>query len=68
MLISHVSKVILKSLQVRRQQSMNQELLDLHAGFRKGRGIRDQIGNIHRIMGPNIHCNTIYYSQDMEPT
>ena len=50
MLISHVSKVILKSLQVRLQQSVNQELLDLQAGFRKGRGIRDQIGNIRWII------------------
>ena len=37
---------MLKSLQVRLQQYMNQELPDVHAGFRKGRGTRDQIANI----------------------
>ena len=42
-LISHASKVILKILQVRLQQYMNRELPDVHAGFRKGRGTRDQI-------------------------
>ena len=46
-LISHASKVILKILQVRLQQSINQELPDVQAGFRKGRGTRDQISNIH---------------------
>ena len=45
-LISHASKVILKILQVRLQQYMNRELPDVQAGFRKGRGIRDQIANI----------------------
>ena len=45
-LISHASKVILKILQVRLQQSINQELPDVQAGFRKGRQIRDQIANI----------------------
>ena len=45
-LISHVSKVMLKILQARLQQYMNQELPDLQAGIRKGRGIRDQIANI----------------------
>ena len=45
-LISHTSKVILKSLQVRLQQCMNHELPDVQAGFRKGRGTRDQIANI----------------------
>ena len=43
-LISHASKVTLKILQVRLQQYMNQELPDVK-GFRKGRGIRDQIAN-----------------------
>ena len=42
-LISHVSKVMLKILQARLQQYMNCELPDVQAGFRKGRGIRDQI-------------------------
>ena len=45
-LISHTSKVILKILQVRLQQYMNHELLDVQAGFRKGRGTKDQIANI----------------------
>ena len=45
-LISHASKVILKILQAILQQYMNQELLDVQAGFRKGRGTRDQIANI----------------------
>ena len=45
-LISHASKVMLKILQVRLQQYMNQEFLNVQAGFRKGRGTRDQIANI----------------------
>ena len=45
-LISHASKVILKILQARLQQYVNHELPDVQAGFRKGRGIRDQIANI----------------------
>ena len=45
-LISHASKVMLKTLQARLQQYMNQELPDIQAGFRKGRGARDQIANI----------------------
>ena len=45
-LISHTSKVMLKILQARLQQYMNHELLDVQAGFRKGRGTRDQIANI----------------------
>ena len=45
-LISHVSKVMLKILQVRLQQYVNHELSDVQAGFRKGRGTRDQIANI----------------------
>ena len=44
-LISHASKVMLKILQARLQQYMNQELSDVQAGFRKGRGTRDQIAN-----------------------
>ena len=46
-LISHASKVMLKILQARLQQYVNRELLDVQVGFRKGRGIRDQIANIH---------------------
>ena len=50
-LISHASKVMLKILQARLQQYMNCELPDVQAGFRKGRGIRDQIANILWIIG-----------------
>ena len=49
-LISHASKVILKILQARLQQYVNQELPHVQAGFRKGRRTRDQIANIHWIM------------------
>ena len=45
-LISHASKVMLKIVQARLQQYMNHELPDVQAGFRKGRGTRDQIANI----------------------
>ena len=45
-LISHASKVMLKILQARLQQYVNCEILDAQAGFRKGRGTRDQIANI----------------------
>ena len=45
-LISHASKVMLKILQARLQQYVNHELPDVQAGFRKGRGTRDQIDNI----------------------
>ena len=46
-LISHASKVMLKILQARLQQYVNHELPDVQAGFRKGRGTRDQIVNFH---------------------
>ena len=46
-LISHASKGILKILQARLQQYVNPELPDVQAGFRKGRGTRDQIANVH---------------------
>ena len=49
-LISHASKVMLKILQASLQQYMNRELPDVQAGFRKGRGTRDQIANIHWII------------------
>ena len=49
-LISHASKVMLKILQARLQQYVNWELPDVQAGFRKGRGTRDQIANICWIM------------------
>ena len=47
---SHISKVMLKILQARLQQYVNRELPDVQAGFRKGRGTRDQIANIRWIM------------------
>ena len=46
-LISHTSKVMLKILQARLQQYLKHGLIDVEAGFRKGRGTRDQIANIH---------------------
>ena len=48
--ISHTSKVMLKILQARLQQYINHELPDVQAGFRKCRGTRDQIANIHWII------------------
>ena len=50
MLISQISKVMLKILQVRLQWYMNREHPDVQARFRKGRGTRNQIVNIHRII------------------
>ena len=49
-LISHASKVMLKILQARLQQCINCKIPDVQAGFRKGRGTRDQIANIHWII------------------
>ena len=49
-LTSHAIKVMLKILQTRLQKYVNWELPDVQAGFRKGRGTRDQITNIHRII------------------
>ena len=49
-LISHTNKVMLKIPQARLQQYANHEIPDVQAGFRKGRGTRDQIANIHWIM------------------
>ena len=49
-LISHTNKVMLKILQARLQQYVNHELPDVQAGFRKGRGTRDQIANIRQII------------------
>ena len=49
-LISHASKVMLKIIQTRLQQYLNRELPGVQAGFRKGRGARDQTANIHWIM------------------
>ena len=49
-LISHARKVMLKILQARLQQYVNHELPDVRVGFRKGRGARNQIANIHWII------------------
>ena len=49
-LISHAVKVMLKIFQARLQQYVNHQIPDVQAGFRKGRGTRDQIANIHLIM------------------
>ena len=53
-LISHASKVMLKILQVRLQQYVNCELPDVQAGFRKGRGTRDQVANIRWIVEKHL--------------
>ena len=68
-LISHTSKVMLKILQARLQQYVNCKLSDVQAGFRKGRGTRNQIANIHRIIEKagefqkNIYFCFIDYAQ-----
>ena len=63
-LISHTSKVMFKILQARLQQYMNHELPDVQAGFRKGRGTRDQIANMRWIMEkarvPEKHLCLLY--------
>ena len=59
-LISHASKVMLKSLQAWLQQYVNCELPDVQAGFRKGRGTRNQIANIRWIMDPEKHLFLLY--------
>ena len=58
-LISHASKVMLKILQARLQQYVNHELPDVQAGFRKGRGSRDQIANICKRV-PEKHLFLLY--------
>ena len=65
-LISHTSKVMLKILQVRLQQCMNQEIPDVQTGFRKSRGSRVQIANIRWIMEkarefPKKHIFLLYW-------
>ena len=65
-LISHASKTMLKILQVRLQQYVNCELQDVRAGFRKGRGTRDQTANIHWLMkksksAPEKHLLLLYW-------
>ena len=71
-LISHASKVMLKILQARLQQYVNCELLEVQPGFRKGRGTRDQIANIHWITGKvrefqkNIYFSFIDYAKPFD--
>ena len=60
-LISHASKLMLKIFQARFQQYMNHEFSDVQAGFRKGRGIRDQIANICWIMEKAIEFQKNIY-------
>ena len=68
-LISHASKVMFKILQARLQQYMNHEFPDVQAGFREGRGTRDQIANISwisekpREFQKNIYFCFIYYAK-----
>ena len=70
--LPYISKVMLKILQARLQQYMNSELLDVQAGFIKGRGTRDQIANIHWIMEKarefqkNIYFCFIDYAKDFD--
>ena len=60
-LISHASKVMLKILEARLQQHVNQELTDVQAGFIKDRGTRDQIANIHWIIEKARQFQEIIY-------
>ncbi|MBL2162328.1 hypothetical protein ELI72_30540, partial [Klebsiella pneumoniae] len=66
------SKVMLKILQARLQQYVNCELSDVQAGFRKGRGTRDQIANIHwiirkaRELQKNVYFYFIDYAKDFD--
>ena len=72
-LMSHISKVMLKILQARLQQNVNHEVLDVKAGFRKGRGTRDQIiATIHwliekaREFQKNIYSCCIDYTKSFD--
>ena len=71
-LISHASKVMLKVLQARLQQYVNRELPDVQTRFRKGRGTRDQIANIHwliekaREFQKNIYFYFIDYAKSFD--
>ena len=71
-LISHASKIMLRILQARLQQYMKQELPNIQGGFRKGRGTRDQIVNIHWIIEKarefqkNISLCFIDYTRDFD--
>ena len=65
-LISHASKVMLKILQARLREYMNHKLPDVQVGFRKGRGTRDQIANIHWIIenAREFEKNIYFYFTD----
>ena len=71
-LISHPSKVMLKILQARLQQNVNQELPDVQAGFRKSRGTKDQVVNIRwiiqkaRELQKNIYFCFIDYTKALD--
>ena len=71
-LISHANKVMLKILQARLQQYVNHELPDVQAGFRKGKGTRDQIASIRWIIDKarefqkNIYISLIDYNKGFE--
>jgi len=71
-LISHASNIILKILQARLQQYMNHEIPDVQAGFRKGRGTKDQIANIRWIIKKskefqkNLYFCFIEYTKDFD--
>ena len=69
-LISHACKVMLKILQSRLQQYVNHELPDVQSGFRKGRGTRDQIANIHWIIkkAREFHKNIYFCLMTMPKT
>ena len=69
-LISHTTKVMLKILQARLQQYINHELPDVQAGFRKGRGTRDQTANIHWIIekAREFQKNIYFYFIDYAKT
>ena len=69
-LMSHASKVMLKILQDRLQQYLNHELPDIQAGFRKGRGTRDQIANVFWIMekAREFQKNIYFYFIDCTKT
>ena len=67
-LISHASKIMLKILQGRLQQYVNHELPDVQAGFRKGRGTRDQIANIFYCYAKSLQsCPTLCDPIDGSP-
>ena len=70
--ISHINRVMLQTFQARLQQDMNREFPDVQAGFRKGKGTRDQIASVHCIVEKarefqkNIYFCFIDYSKDFD--